>query len=420
MNSRPRRIVEVFALSFAAIVACAAPAGSADPDTVALDALELRSSLGAIFLHRRDIIPYNIYRRANKACKPYLYAVLRKTDALKYHASALRILGYLGTDQDVAFVENRVKTRYEGVLDNDGRESLRASFDALGIMAAQGCVEAEKAIERMSQLDYWKDAKFQWRDREIEGPSVPAETVAAVVYGNRCAPPDKLRAQVERVLQQSTGLERHSKNMIAALADLKLLAGQAQNMKLAEQATIAAEELEALASLAARNANLYASCDADAATLTWLTDTRMEALAEFDKFAAAITSARPLLIVNALLDNGKVLEARHLQARLAEFTKDLLAEKEVLTALGHPNYTASTCSVRRDTLFDVVGDQPEKIRGTVQKETVWFTATLANSAETVQKFFVKQRGTTTVTRDGLLLIVMMKVDGKWFWNPFGW
>ena len=30
------------------------------------------------------------------------------------------------------------------------------------------------------------------------------------------------------------------------------------------------------------------------------------------------------------------------------------------------------------------------------------------------------RSPATVDKDGNLLVALKKIDGKWYWNPFGW
>ena len=48
------------------------------------------------------------------------------------------------------------------------------------------------------------------------------------------------------------------------------------------------------------------------------------------------------------------------------------------------------------------------------------TFQLKGSREVEQELFQTHRGSHTVADDGTLIVMMKKIDGKWYWNPFGW
>ena len=45
---------------------------------------------------------------------------------------------------------------------------------------------------------------------------------------------------------------------------------------------------------------------------------------------------------------------------------------------------------------------------------------MSDSQEIGNVLFRRQRGSITVAKDGTLIVLMKKIDGQWYWNPFGW
>ena len=45
---------------------------------------------------------------------------------------------------------------------------------------------------------------------------------------------------------------------------------------------------------------------------------------------------------------------------------------------------------------------------------------LVGSQDVVGALLRGKKGSLTVAENGTLIVVMKKIGGKWYWNPFGW
>jgi hypothetical protein len=77
--------------------------------------------------------------------------------------------------------------------------------------------------------------------------------------------------------------------------------------------------------------------------------------------------------------------------------------------------------VERNCSYEIealAGDgRPGKV---IRTEVVGVSFKLRGTEEVGKLLFPRQMGSLTVAKDGALIVVMKKVDGKWRWNPFGW
>ncbi|NQT51627.1 hypothetical protein HQ576_06245, partial [bacterium] len=53
-------------------------------------------------------------------------------------------------------------------------------------------------------------------------------------------------------------------------------------------------------------------------------------------------------------------------------------------------------------------------------EEVTVTWRLSGSAEVGRVLFPRPHDHLTIAQDGTLIVYMKKIDGRWYWNPFGW
>ena len=101
--------------------------------------------------------------------------------------------------------------------------------------------------------------------------------------------------------------------------------------------------------------------------------------------------------------------------------RDLQREQQVFESLTGVEPEPGDYKVSRDAFYEFPSiDEEGTPVGVSKKETVTVTFRLKGSAEVGRVLFPRNRGSLTVARDGTLIVVMKKIDGKWYWNPFGW
>ena len=83
-------------------------------------------------------------------------------------------------------------------------------------------------------------------------------------------------------------------------------------------------------------------------------------------------------------------------------------------------------AVRRETTYRVAAMPPGKGTPITKVEQISVTFQLSDSAE-VGRVLLRhrkaphaERRSMTVAKDASLIVVMKKINGKWYWNPFGW
>ena len=87
---------------------------------------------------------------------------------------------------------DRLPDRYSGELTHLQGRSLITLFQSLGIMGKRGVTEATVILNKMVDLDYWKDSPIRWesirnlllndRTNQFEGFEHRFETVIRVFY----------------------------------------------------------------------------------------------------------------------------------------------------------------------------------------------------------------------------------------------
>ncbi len=140
--------------------------------------LTIEATLGAAFMGSEDDgLLWNVYSRANSAALPQLRAILRDGDLVEHHANVLRLLGYIGTDEDREEIvkQNRKLTGELKVLE---KVNLIATFDALALMARRGDKAALEVLRTWSSPGYWRSRKINWYSAEQR-----AAVTAAIAAG---------------------------------------------------------------------------------------------------------------------------------------------------------------------------------------------------------------------------------------------
>lgn len=164
------------------------------------------------------------------------------------------------------------------------------------------------------------------------------------------------------------------------------------------------------------------SADSCIADDKYLIDSVNNAIIAYTQITQSLVkgSYDPLTI--PILDNGKVIPLERRQKGKDKMVKDLAIEKKILEELQKAklnNYSDYHVKVRFEaTLSDVgLGDKLHAIKG---YETADVSFVIPGAAEIFRKHAPRGSGHDTFSGGDGLLVRMKRINGKWYWNPFGW
>jgi len=123
-------------------------------------------------------------------------------------------------------------------------------------------------------------------------------------------------------------------------------------------------------------------------------------------------------VAKNVLDDGNLLEDENAAAS-PEFQEGVSLEQKIFESLAETKATPGQYRVSRtvDYAFKSTEASAEEIQ---ERVIVRFQFRLKGSKEIAQQFLKNHPRTRTVSDDGNLIVVMKKIDGQWYWNPFGW
>ena len=133
-----------------------------------------------------------------------------------------------------------------------------------------------------------------------------------------------------------------------------------------------------------------------------------EAVAEFQRIRTQLKSGELDTLPQRILDNGEPLRPE-MRKQLEEMFRGDVARLKLLTE--HPSATAA-----KPSNSSVTRDPPRA--GPKESFTVRYE--LSETAELGRRLRVDHGGFSTVAPNGNLIVLMKRMDGVWFWNPFGW
>ena len=145
-----------------------------------------------------------------------------------------------------------------------------------------------------------------------------------------------------------------------------------------------------------------------------------EAHAAFEAMRSAILGGNHEAMRDRLLDNGEIPDAKKYERLWPEYLKDIRLEQSVFEALAEIDAGACDYRVERHVTYrsPSVPAQGGAPVAAIRCEEMRVAFTLRNTAEIAQRFRLSSE--YTLAADGSLVVLMRKINGKWYWNPFGW
>ena len=446
-----------------------ADAVSGGPDKAGIDMLSVRESLVPLFaihdLPRKAGHPYSVltfpYDRINPKVQRYVIAHLEEklATAPSYHASGdMHLLGRVATQADVRWMDGYMESLIRKLGDRDGNRRVGGDFATqAGIFAGMALVRRPDSggelVAKYSSVSAWAPlgiAKLPHMNLTPAQIACGEFVSCAFIYSksphllallrNQLTDPDRSLGVKVGTVEYATGLE---KSGYASYADPRQVSRAEQDRAVAGCVERYGKQIDALMQRVDNPSAVQAAPPAPVVptervvarpqaapvpisgpAADYAAALIQEGVASYTIIARAWREGDMEVLRGRLLDNAEPLGDRF--ERLLQTPKEVKRQKQIL--LGVVNMGPV---VHRD--FDVKLETRGSWRGrsaaapggsgkVLGNESVILTFTIPNSAAVLEKYppgpipFPKR----TSTRNGDLRIYMRKIDGKWYWNPFGW
>ena len=147
-----------------------------------------------------------------------------------------------------------------------------------------------------------------------------------------------------------------------------------------------------------------------------------QALKEFENIKTGIFKWEFEDLVSHLLDNGKSLKMQKVEVIRDEFEDEIELEAQIIKMFDEVGAKPSSFIAYRElakTFEPIMEGEIEDWIGEIEHVIVSFK--LEGSGEIGKKMFPNLYGRiNTIEGDGTLVVIMKRIRGKWYWNPFGW
>ncbi len=411
--------------------------------------LDLTESIGAAFFE--DGEHWSVYRRADPASKRILWRILEDDALIAYHPHAVHILGYVGDGTDALRLWNVLSDGRFAAADGKRMGRAIACFFALGIQCRRGIPEARDIVRRMMDAEVWRQSKLRWHLPVVPELLLPHEEALRWAYpayrigfgrhpfeDGHQIPEDLTREREQLLLVKTTSPEfvedlvgdfESSERRLPRADERQILLmlcgrhrswlrGQGFDSADMEVSSREAASLTTEREATERTATVREKQDDPAPTGPVPVPEPeagmhyQEALAEFWHFRDQMIEEKYDEVMKRVADNGKPLGTRGDDPRLRnELVNDLRRERNAMERLKGSAVVPRLldCSAR---IIPTNGGSGRKV--------VEVRILFAGSREIGKELGSIKRPSTSVSEDGSLIGVMIRVEGTWYWNPFGW
>jgi hypothetical protein len=176
---------------------------------------------------------------------------------------------------------------------------------------------------------------------------------------------------------------------------------------------------------------------ADVVEDSYLIDSANEAMTAYTQIAGMLIAGNYDPMEIPVLDNGKLIPLEKRQRTRDEIVKALDFEKRILQDILKgkldnygdfkvklefeatlDNFVPAVNGVRgNEGIGTGIGTEPVEVKG---YETATGTFVIRDAAKIYKKYASRKSGSDSIDRAGNLHVYMKRINGKWYWNPFGW
>lgn len=373
--------------------------------------LSVEATLRMVDVRYVDTIPKaeaEKWNRLNPAAGPELRRIISRQSESRRWAGAIAVLGRIGEEEDIPlFVQ--LPWRLSAGYDEIQIDTAHAVFTALGEYAAKEKGSARDILVKMAHPSYWSGIQTQLAT-EPASDHLKREDYFAILAFTHLArqtaiPLDPL---MQEVLDEVKDPDR--KKLLTIVLDRASEHSRGEGTRKLDLS----RPPQATQRGAADQPNQPAKQRIDDGELLKkdVKRARAEALREFDAARRLLEQGDVDGIIRCLADNGRPVisgnanDSGEVQRKVRKLRPDIERTATAMSRLWRNDSIAEETIVEEANL-----SRPQGLLVRIP------TAIKVGLLET--ELGAPVRG-LTVGNDGNLNLIMIYVDGRWYWNPFGW
>jgi hypothetical protein len=392
--------------------------------------LTVRQTMDLAFLRLQHGEPWDLYQRANPSAADGLRKIIADKTLRVHHAAAWRMLGFIGDKSDVARIQRFLDQPPVAVFEEVDQVEMAAALQSLGILYKRNVADSSQLFEKIIDVKYWSSVSFKWSETAERSPIPPRYLMWAVACeGYALANKNDFDAKIEQIvdsinepsvaeyvrwrvgpirLKQVREGNLSSKVGVEALElSTGLFNGDMENPGMNVIATVSTSRPVAANARPSQMRNAGATEIAAANVLV------AEAQSAYKEIAALALHGEFQALQNRILDNGEPLKPR---ANWDDYRQSLTRTQAILETADLQNAKPSQSRVEQHHLLQIQKDDSDALA----VEIILVAWKLQGSGDAAKKLIPVGSKTVTLSEDGLLVAYMKRIDGKWYWCPFGW
>jgi hypothetical protein len=386
------------------------------------DLLSVRETMGVIYYSATGMDLTHCLPHTNSQALPILRRVLQSKYRRDTAIRAWEVLGYVGNADDVTRLRSFLFHDTEGDLHGMMRDQVRAAFHSLGVFCRRNVPGAIAMVDELSREGAWTKVKYRWIRQGV--PSELTETqhnmvalLAGYALSGRSDIEDRCREAIDSITvkEQRTAFEQFLQSSI----------GRSRERIELEKRAVTAEERHLLS----RGWNGDTENPGPAADVAEppskqppvpshirnkpepkpLGDSHLLLKTAVSEFAAACERVRSEdveQLAARLLDDARPIKPTLRDSMTAELRYDLPRLRQIIDDESVKSAKPTNATMTHDDANDEQGNV------TIRYELV--------GTKKLGFEVYSNGGFHTVAKSGNLVVLLRRIDGVWFWNPFGW
>lgn len=397
-------------------------------------------TMGLLELGRGDHFSLSVYRHANPEAREQLQTFFARHQSNIPMKNAVLALGYIGDEK----AAETVATWIEGLTgelthtrEHDEQGALHSSCVSLGLMARRGVKAAERLLSKYSELDFWRKREIRWFPKGAATVQ-PGEydALCQVLLGRAIAGDKQLEAAATRIITDAAARGDRIQAQRFEVEDLRTRARELLETENDEveshlraflrgehKTDTARKELprssplphppgQVADSSSSSNEPKHERRLVDIDSPEGREIERAATLA-YERFEKAFLDGKFASVADHLMDDLKPLPKNPELLRSDKFTLGCRKVQQLCQAL-------KEAECKRVLAKDgIVTETHKTAEGKLLSETVSVTFVVQDGQTVVAQDLPDMVPGATLNRNGLL-ILLRRIDGEWYWNPFGW
>jgi hypothetical protein len=375
--------------------------------------------------------PWDLYRLANPKAIEAIRKVRQSEELRPYHMAAWRVIAFVGDKTDVKGIDDLLRQpSLPPVLDRAGQDEIEAAMQCLGLLYKRDVEGAGVLLESLLDPAVWEKVPFKWSTaNEKVAPKYQMFCLAAEGYAlsGKTSFDDLIQQRIDAIADaqskeylngriRAERLRAYRQAFERAQQESKLLAAAASrfngDMNHPGPATATRAAPTVASEISRPPANNAPWVEANPEEQVFAGKMLQDATTAYADLSRKVLAGQFDALRGNLLDNGEVLRPR---ANWEEGKRDLVREQDVLLEPSVAKATAKDIRIDRHLNY-----QMDNLGGKSQlRETITVTWQLPGTAEIAKKMF-PGNPSESIAPNGNFVVLMKRINGVWYWNPFGW